>query len=114
MMKLDKNKTLFCDKINLNGKLEVNDILEQIFQKMGAFNYHCGYIPESILLNPNDYIKIKKEKDNVISNKEDGEYILTMKIILNDNLVRARKMSFKDKAWIKKLFPQNRRKNNEV
>ena len=102
-MKLDKNHTLFCNKIN---KIKVNDILEEIFLKMGAFNYNKEYIPESILLNPNDYIKIKQDKSNVLINKDGNDYILTMKIILDEDKIMAKKLNFKEKKNFSKFFPK--------
>lgn len=102
-MKLDKNQTLFCNNIN---KIKVNDILEEIFLKIGAFNYNKGYIPESILLNPNDYIKIKQDKSNVLINKDGNDYILTMKIILDEDKIMAKKFNFKEKKNFSKFFPK--------
>lgn len=102
-MKLDNNQTLFCNNIN---KIKVNDILEEIFFKMGAFNYNKGYIPESILLNPNDYIKIKQDKSNVLINKDGNDYILTMKIILDEDKIMAKKFNFKEKKNFSKFFPK--------
>ena len=102
-MKLDKNQTLFCNKINQE---KINDILEEIFQKMGAFNYNKGYVPESILLSPNVYIKIKKERSNVLITKNGNDYILTMKIILDEEQILAKKLSFKDKLKLDRMFPK--------
>ncbi len=102
-MKLDKNQTLFCNKINQE---KINDILEEIFQKMGAFNYNKGYVPESILLSPNVYIKIKKERSNVLITKNGNDYILTMKIILDDENIMGKKLSFRDRLNLNKIFPK--------
>lgn len=107
-MKLDKNQTLFCNKINQE---KINDILEEIFQKMGAFNYNKGYVPESILLSPNVYIKIKKERSNVLITKNGNDYILTMKIILDDSMIMAKDLDKKDKFKLKSIFPKINRGN---
>lgn len=107
-MKVDKNTTLICTNLD---KEKTNDLLEEIFQKMGAFNYHQGYIPENILLNPNDYMRIKKEKSNVLITKYGNDYILTMKIILDDSMIMAKDLDKKDKFKLKSIFPKINRGN---
>ncbi len=110
-MKVDKTKTLICTNIN---KEKINDILEEIFQKMGAFEYYQGYVPENILLNLNDYMKIKKEKSNVLIVKNGEYYILTMKIILDDSVVKAKNLNKKDKSILRSMFPKIKRGNIDV
>lgn len=111
-MKVDKNKTLICTSIK---KDNINDLLEEIFQKMGAFNYCRCYMPENILLNPKDYMKIKKERSNVIIQKNNNNYILCMKIILDDKSIFPKKIKFKDKLKLNNMFPHlNRGENYNV
>lgn len=107
-MRVDKNTTLICTNLN---KEKINDLLEEIFQKMGAFEYHQGHTPKNILLNPNDYMRIKKEKSNVLITKDGNDYILTMKIILDDSMIMAKELHQKDKIKLRNLFPKINRGN---
>lgn len=77
-MILNKKNTIFCEKI---PKLEMNDLLGEIFKRLSFFNTFYGYSPENILMNVNDYFRIKKERPNVLLKKGDGYYILGMRII---------------------------------
>lgn len=76
-MNLDRKNTIFCDRIQ---KMEINDLLGEIFKRLAYFNTFYGYCPANILLNPRDYFKIQKEKPNVILKKDDNYYILGMRI----------------------------------
>ncbi len=102
-MRVDKNKTLICTNLN---KDKINDLLGEIFQKMNSFEYHQGYISENILLSPNDYMKIRKQAPNVLIEKDGNDYILSMKIILDDEKIFAKKLGIKDRLNIRSLFPK--------
>lgn len=110
-MKLDKKSTLICDELKTG--LNVNDLLSEIFIKMSIFNYYKGYVPEKILLSTNVYQKIKNEKPDVLISKNDSDYILTMKIILTDKKIFAKKLNFKEKKELSKYFPKLNKKENK-
>lgn len=77
-MILDRKNTIFCDRI---PKMKMNDLLGEIFKRLGLFNNFYGYCPENILLSANDYFRIQKERPDVIIKKDNNYYILGMKIV---------------------------------
>lgn len=103
-MNLEKNNTLFCDKIE---RLEMNELLGEIFRKLSVFNINKGYCPDNILLRYEDYLRIKKERPNVISIKDDKEYILCMCIYKINKNINDKKPRFINK--INSLFNKKNR-----
>ena len=78
-MNIERNSILYCERIMFDN---INDLLGEIFRKLINYYRFNGYCPENILLTEEEYRKIEEERDNVISKKEDGNYILCMKVVL--------------------------------
>ncbi len=107
-MRVDKNKTLICTNLN---KAKINDLLGEIFQRMFNFRYNLKYMPESILLSPTDYMRIRKEASNVLIAKDGNDYILSMRIILDDSMIKAKELNKKEKFKLRNMFPKIKRGN---
>lgn len=106
-MKIEKSNTLICTNIKSE---KINDLLGEIFRKLTNFNIHNGYCPENILLTHEDYLRIEKERLDLISLKDNDKYILCMKIIVEDNRLFPKKIKFKDKLKLDSMFPRLKRK----
>ncbi len=78
-IRINKTNTVFCDKIPY---LKMNDLLTEIFNRASNFNRFNGYYADNILLKFEDLLRIRKERNDLISKKEDGEYILCLKILI--------------------------------
>lgn len=76
---MKKNSILYCERILYQN---ITELLNEIFRKLINYNIFNGFCPENILLTEEEYKLIKKERSNVISSKEDGNYILCMKVVL--------------------------------
>jgi hypothetical protein len=76
-MELDKINTVFCEKIK---KLEIEDLLNEIFRRFEAFIRFYGYSPNNITLKITDYYRIKIANENLFKKVDDDEYLLGMKV----------------------------------
>lgn len=77
-MNLEKNDTIYCNKFNY---LNLDELLGEILRKLINFNKYNGYCPKYLLLNNQDFVKIKNEKPNIISTYNNENYILCMRVI---------------------------------
>ena len=76
-MNLERNNTVYCDRFNYSN---LNELLGEIFRRLINFNRFYGYSPKNLVIKYEDYKKIKQEKANIISTKNNQDYILCMRV----------------------------------
>ena len=75
---IDKNNTVFVERYEYKN---VNDLLNEILRRLEGFCYYNGKMADNVKMNAKQYYEILNHKADLIKKKEDGYYILCMKVV---------------------------------
>ena len=73
------NSNIYVDRYDYKN---VNDLLNEILNKMIGYNKINGTIPGCIKMTVNQYYDIRKYKTDLIKYKDGNYYILCMKVVI--------------------------------
>lgn len=76
---IDKNNTVFVDRYEHKN---TSDLLNEILRRVEIFNKLNGYYADNIRMTASQYYEILGHDPSLIKKKEDGYYLLCMKVVL--------------------------------
>lgn len=75
---IDKNNTVFVERYEYKN---ANDLLNEILRRTEGFCYYNSKMADNVRMTAKQYYEILNYKSDLIKKKEDGYYILCMKVV---------------------------------